>query len=157
MGMDKVKLTNGDIWRLGNRRVLDQLLSQSISVIGIQTSMKLRRIVRTIQPQLEDLNAISARLVEQHIATDEDGNPVPERVDPKGHAAANEEWKPLMAEVFDVEVETIRASELQNLKDVPGQILVDLGDLLVDDMADEDGNTTKPAAAAKRQSRRKAG
>lgn len=135
--MDKVKLTNGDIWRIGNRRVLDQLLSQSISVIGIQTSMKLRRIVRTIQPQLEDLNAISARLVEQYIQTDEDGNPVPERVDPAGHAAANEEWKPLMAEVFDTEVDAIRASELQNLKDVPGQILVDLGDLLVDDLEDD--------------------
>jgi hypothetical protein len=94
--------------------------------------LKVRRIGRAIDQQLADLEAEKNAIIERHAKRDSAGK-VLSRADgtvvmePEG----NEELATMLRQTF--EVETINASEVRNIDDIPGGVLLALGDLFVDD------------------------
>lgn len=131
----KTTITNLSIWptpQAPARMVaaLQELLTKPVAV-GL--GLKLRRITRAIDQQITDLDAERQRIIELHVQSNGAG-PVDYDKDPAGWTKANGDFNDLMA--LDFELDAIHASELQNLMDLKGQIYVDLGDLLVDDLED---------------------
>lgn len=144
--MSTTKLHNSDVFT-GTPRpapivaALQDLISRPVAA---RTGLKIRRIVRTVNQQIEDIFAERDRIVELH------GTPDGEMVqlDETGQAAFVE----LLG--LEFEVEQIEVGEIEGLREVPPATLIDLGDLLADE-PDTNGNATKAEAAAKRRGRRK--
>lgn len=123
--MSTTKLHNSDVFT-GTPRpapivaALQDLISRPVAA---RTGLKIRRIVRTVNQQIEDVFAERDRIVELH------GTPDGEIVhlDAAGQAA----WAELMGLTF--EVEQVEVGEIEGLREVPAATLIDLGDLLADE------------------------
>jgi hypothetical protein len=103
-----------------------------------RTGLKIRRIVRAIQQQTEDVVAERDRIVELHGTPQDDSDVV--SLNEAGQTA----WRELMGLTFAVE--QIDVGEIEGLKELPPLVLIDLGDLLADE-PNTNGATKSPAAA----------
>ena len=114
--------------------------------VNPRTGLKIRRIVRTINQQIDDIMAERDRIIELHGTKNEEANVFD--LSPEGQSA----WGELMGLTF--EVEQLEIGEIEALKEIPPATLIDLGDLLADEPS-PNGNVTKAEAAAKRRERRR--
>ena len=88
-----------------------------------RTGLKIRRIVRAINQQIEDIDAERLKIVELY----GEGDGEERAVNETGVAA----WHELMWLTF--EVEQIEVEEIEGLKEIRALTLIDLGDLLADE------------------------
>lgn len=127
--MTTTKLHNYEIFNATGRPTpvvvaLNDLIKRPTSP---RTGLKIRRIVRAINQQTEDVLAERDRIAENHGTPQPDSDIVSLSAD--GQAA----WVELMNLTF--EVEQIEIGEVEALKEIPPAVLIDLGDLLADDGA----------------------
>jgi len=103
-----------------------------------RTGLKIRRIVRAITQQTEDVLAERDRIVENYGTPQPDSDVVTLNAD--GQAA----WTELMNLTFPVE--QIEMGEVEALKEIPPSVLIDLGDLLADETMPANAPESEAAA-----------
>jgi len=124
--MGSIKLHNSDIFSNTPRPapVVGALQNLIKCPVTVRTGLKIRRIVRAINQQLEDILAERDRIIELH-GTPRDDDVVDLSAD--GQTA----WRELMGLTF--EVEQIEVEEIEGLREISPLTLIDLGDLLADE------------------------
>ena len=126
-----IQMTHEDV--VAANLALQQLAQMTLP---IKTAMQVRRVLRVVQPVAADVQAERQKLIEQY-AVKVAGKP---EVDDRGfvnfgdqkeaYVAAHRELMGLEAEI---DAPLLHASTLE-LEEVQPALLVDLGDLLVDDL-----------------------
>lgn len=106
--------------------------------VPVKTALKIRRLLRELEPRARDVAEVRQQLLERHVKKDGKGEWVWERQNEDGTGtvkladpeAFNKEVTALMDET--VECEALTVEELGNIE-VRGETLYGLGDLLIEE------------------------
>lgn len=134
---------------------LNEIIRKPVSP---KTGLKIRRIVRVVNQQAEDVDAERVRLLEKYAKKGDDGKPLHrdeanEQIDLADEAGFLQEFQELLN--LDFEVEALTAGELEQIGNVSTLTLMNLGDLIVDEEPHTNGNTPKPQPVQKRVAKRR--
>lgn len=145
-----------DIWQRANGQpspLLMALRSLNRQPVAPALGMRLRRISLAIEEHLKLVVEEHDKIIDLYAQKDEEGNPavtkLGEYIFGDNEEAANAAFDELMG--LTLEVKTIKATELIGLDSLPAEVLIGLGNMLVDDL--EEG--TQPPKAKRPPKRRK--
>lgn len=129
--MDKVKIRNRDIWSIIPNQQTPMLRAFSELAelqIGRLAGMTMARIARAIRQQEEDIDTQRRLIVEKFKAVDEE----------TGEETISDEGENAFLTLLNdgtFEVEALPLSQIHNADQIKPLIFINLGDLLVDDLA----------------------